>query len=166
MLGILLSIFVIYLLIHVLNKLVIDKNRLIILKYKIIKLGTLNTKELTILEWKPLFSIKLFYFEKGTAQEIYHTHSFSAISFLIFGNYIEEFYDPSTKVVSSLPRNRSRVIMIPKTRFHQITKSESCLTLMVTGPWGDVYKEYQPNNGELIMSTHGRKQIYREKMDK
>lgn len=165
MLLLLFSIVAIYLLIHVLNKLVINKYRLIILKYKVIRLGTLNTKELTILEWKPLLSIKLFYFEKGVAQEIYHTHSFSAISFLIFGNYTEEFYDPATKGVSTLPRNRSTIIMIPKTRFHQITKSEGCLTLMVTGPWGDVYKEYQPKTGELIMSTHGRKQILVEKID-
>ena len=51
----------------IISKNVIPKYKITILKYKVIKLGTLNTKELTILEWKPLFSAKLFYFEKGTA---------------------------------------------------------------------------------------------------
>jgi len=58
-----------------------------------------------------------------------------------------------------LPRNRSTIIQIPKSRFHQITKSDGCLTLMITGPWGDTYKEYDSNTNQLIVSTHGRKQI-------
>ena len=157
--------------IFIINKNVTIKNRLNILRYKVIKLGTLNTKELTILEWKPLFSIKLFYFEKGEAQEIYHTHSFSAISILLYGNYIENMIciDDSyitqnltinTNIESlELKRNRSTIIKIPKSRFHQITKSEGCLTLMISGPWGDTYKEYNPKTNELTVSTHGRKQI-------
>jgi len=155
----------------IINKNVTPKYKITILKYKVIKLGTLNTKELTILEWKPLVSAKLFYFEKGTAQEIYHTHSFSAISILLYGNYIEKVLSVHESYIMEnlsnlpniqsleLPRNRSTIIQIPKSRFHQITKSDGCLTLMITGPWGDTYKEYDSNTNQLIVSTHGRKQI-------
>jgi hypothetical protein len=32
---------------------------------------------------------------------------------------------------------------------------------MLTGPWGDTYKEYKPDTQEIIVSTHGRKEISR-----
>ena len=86
----------------------------VVLKYKVIRLGTLYTKELTILEYKPLFSFKLFYFQSGDAQEVFHTHSFSAYSLLLYGNYWERFFDPKTRRQYELPRNRSRIIYIAK----------------------------------------------------
>lgn len=139
-----------------------DKWKIKLLKYKKISLGSLNVKELNLLEWKPLFSLKLFYFEKGEAQEIYHTHSFESYSLLLYGNYMEAMYDKE-KGFWSEPRNRSRIIYIPKDRFHQITKSEGCVTLMLTGPWGDTYKEYNDKTNEIIISTHGRRELERVK---
>lgn len=127
-----------------------------------IKLGSLNVDETTILEWKPLFSLKTFYFHKGDAQEIYHTHSFAAISVLLYGNYMEAFFDPVTNDFREEARNRSRVIYIPRDRYHQITKSAGCRTIMLTGPWTDCYKEYNPVTREIIISTHGRKEIHRQ----
>lgn len=131
----------------------------VILKTKTIRLGTLHTRELTILEYKPLFSLKVFYFQPGEAQEVFHTHSFSAYSFLIFGNYWERFFDPKTREQFELPRNRSRIIHISKNRFHQITRSSGCLTIMVTGPWGNSYKEFYADKNLMTESTHGRRQI-------
>lgn len=130
-------------------------------KKKTLTLGTLTVDETTLLEWKPLFSLKTFYFHKGDAQEIYHTHSFSAISFLVHGNYVEAFFDENTHKSWNESRNRSRFIFIPHDRFHQITKSDGCRTIMLTGPWGNSYKEYKPDTKEIITSTHGRKEIGR-----
>lgn len=96
-------------------------------------------------------------------QEIYHTHSFSAISILLHGNYMEAFFDPNKHEFWEEPRNRSRIIYIPRDRYHQITKTEGCRTIMITGPWGDCYKEYKPDTDEIIVSTHGRKEIARYK---
>ncbi len=149
----------------VLNILVPPKYKIVFLKRKTIRLGTLSVNEVTLLEWKPLFSLKTFYFHKGQAQEIYHTHSFSAYSFLLYGNYIESFFDPTKEEdqqIWALPRNRSRLIFIPKERFHQITESEGCRTIMLTGPWGNSYREYKPSTRELITSTHGRVEISRK----
>jgi len=145
------------------NKWASIEYQIIILKSKTIKLGTLNVDEITLFEWKPLFCLKTFYFHVGEAQEIYHTHSFSAISFLLYGNYIESFYNSSNNSVWTERRDRSRFIFIPKNRFHQITKSEGCRTIMLTGPWGNTYTEYKPDTNEFIISTHGRKEISRER---
>lgn len=134
----------------------------LIMRFKRINLGTLHTSEITILEYKPLFSAKLFYFHPGDAQEIYHNHSFAAYSFLFYGNYFERFVDPKTGCEWELPRNRSRIIYIGKKKFHQITKSQGCMTLMVTGPWGDTYEEYNVAKREIIVSTHGRREVRRE----
>lgn len=147
--------------IAVINHFVPSKYRLIVFKSKTIKLGTLSVDETTLLEWKPLFSLKTFYFHKGDAQEIYHTHSFGAISVLLHGNYMEAFFDPISNKFWEEARNRSRIIYIPRDRYHQITKSEGCRTVMLTGPWADCYKEYNPTTGEIIISTHGRKEIAR-----
>jgi hypothetical protein len=138
------------------------KYKLVVFKSKTIKLGTLSVDETTILEWKPLLSLKTFYFHKGDAQEIYHTHSFTAISILLHGNYMEAFFDPIKNTFWEEARNRSRVIFIPRDRYHQITKSEGCRTVMITGPWADCYKEYNPFTKEIIISTHGRKEISRQ----
>lgn len=145
----------------VINYLLPKKYQFTILKYKSIPLGTLTVDELTIIEWKPLFSLKTFYFNPGNAQEIFHTHSFSAYSLLIYGNYYEKFYDPTTKISWEESRDRSRIIYIPKHRYHQITKSTGCRTIMLTGPWGDTYTEYCPINDVIITSTHGRKELHR-----
>lgn len=140
--------------------------RVVVLGYKPISLGTLTTWELTIAEFKPLFSLKIFYFHPGVAQEIYHNHSFSAYSFRIFGNYYEKFIDPASGKEWELSRSRSRIIYIAPNKFHQITKSDGCMTVMLTGPWGDSYQEYQPQTKELITSTHGRKEVHRHTKEK
>lgn len=138
-----------------------DKYKVVFLKSKTLTLGSLSVTETTILEWKPLFSLKTFYFYPGEIQEIYHTHSFSAFSFLLYGNYQEAFYDPATKQCWSESRDRSRLIFIPHDRFHQITHSNGCRTVMLTGPWGDTYQEYDPTTHEFITSTHGRREVSR-----
>lgn len=149
--------------IFLLNNISSPRYRILVFKSKTIKLGTLNVDEITILEWKPLFSLKTFYFHKGDAQEIYHTHSFEAISILLHGNYMEAFVNPETNNYWSESRNRSRIIYIPKDRYHQITQSQGCRTIMLTGPWSDFYKEYNPITNEIIVSTHGRKEVLRRK---
>jgi hypothetical protein len=109
-------------------------------KKKDINNGEQNVTELTILEWKKLFSIKLFHFHKTTGdQDRFHTHSFNAVSFLLKGNYIEEVI--VGKKVLPLPRNRSKILYIPKGEFHRITKSDGCRTLLITGPWEPEWTE-------------------------
>jgi|SRR5579872_1066139 len=109
-------------------------------KRKSINLGDQNVTELTILEWKKLFSIKLFHFHQTSGgQDRFHTHSFGAFSLLLKGNYVEEIIIDQ-KIVK-LNRNRSRLIYIPRDEYHRITKSDGCRTLLITGPWKSYWKE-------------------------
>lgn len=114
--------------------------KIVFMKRKNIQLGDQLVTELTVLEWKRLFSIKLFHFHPSSGvQDRFHTHAFKAVSFLLSGNYIEEIIRDG-KIIK-LPRNRKRVLYIPKDEFHRIGHSEGCKTLLITGPWGDTFKE-------------------------
>lgn len=107
---------------------------IVLWKKKSINNGEQDVTEITVLEWKKLFSIKLFHFHKTNgSQDRFHTHSFNSVSFLLKGNYVEEVVVDG--FVKPLPRNRSKIIYIPKGEFHRITKSDGCKTLLITGPW-------------------------------
>lgn len=110
-------------------------------KRKTINLGEQSVTELTILEWKRFFSIKLFNFHKTDGkQDRFHTHAFDAVSILLSGDYVEEVVDELDNIVP-LQRSRKRFLFIPANQYHRITKSEGCRTLLITGPWGDTFKE-------------------------
>lgn len=114
---------------------------MVIWKRKDITLGEQVVSELTILEWKRLFSIKMFHFHKTDGkQDRFHTHAFNAVSVLLSGDYIEEVVDDLDNIVP-LKRSRKRFLFIPTNQYHRITKSEGCRTLLITGPWGDTFKE-------------------------
>lgn len=110
-------------------------------KRKKIDLGEQSVTELTILEWKKLFSIKLFHFHKTEGkQDRFHTHAFNSVSILLSGDYVEEVVDEYQTIVP-LKRIRKRFLFIPANQYHRITKSDGCRTLLITGPWGDTFKE-------------------------
>lgn len=109
-------------------------------KKKDISLGEQNVTEITVLEWKKLFSIKLFHFHKTDgSQDRFHTHAFHAYSILLTGDYTEEVVIDGA--VTKLARSRKRLLYIPKGQYHRITKSTGCYTLLITGPWGEEFSE-------------------------
>lgn len=110
-------------------------------KRKSINLGEQNVTELTVLEWKRFFSIKLFHFHPTEGkQDRFHTHAFNAVSILLSGDYVEELVTEKRQIVA-LKRSRKRFLFIPAHQYHRITKSNGCRTLLITGPWGDEFKE-------------------------
>jgi hypothetical protein len=129
-------------------------------KKKLIVQGDQPITEITLLEWKKLFSIKLFHFHKSTGnQDRYHTHAFGAISLLLKGNYVEEIVKDGGKVIRP-NRNRSRLIYIPKNEYHRITKSDGCRTLLITGPWGSCWKELRERpDGRYQMMVVGEGRV-------
>lgn len=109
-------------------------------KWKDIILGEQAVTELTILEWKRFFSIKLFHFHKTEgSQDRFHTHAFKAWSVLLHGDYTEEVV--KSDCIIPMLRSRKRFLFIPAHQYHRITKSSGCRTLLFTGPWGDSFKE-------------------------
>lgn len=120
--------------------------KIVIFKKKKINLGEQPVTEWTLLEYKKWFSIKLFHFHKTEGkQDRFHTHAFNAVSILLSGEYIEEVV--KDKYVHILKRSRKRFLFIPENEYHRITKSSGCWTLLVTGPWGDQFKEMRIVNG-------------------
>lgn len=125
------------------------------LKYNKFIFGEQAVSQFVVFECKYLFSIIFFYFHKSDShQDRFHTHAFKAVSIRIFGDYIEELLESNGEIVK-LNRSRSRVLYIPKDCFHRITKSDSCLTLLLSGPWSKQWKEYK--NGKITTYTWGRK---------
>lgn len=121
-------------------------------KRKDIALGEQSVSELTILEWKRFFSIKLFHFHKTEgSQDRFHTHAFNALSILLHGDYTEEIIEDTSIV--QLMRSRTRFLFIPKDQFHRITRSTGCRTLLITGPWGSEFRELTHITGSICRET-------------
>lgn len=124
-------------------------------KRKDITLGEQSVSELTILEWKKYFSIKLFHFKSTDGvQDRFHTHAFNSLSILLHGDYIEEVIDGGSWKVNKLKRSRKRFLYIPANEFHRITRSNGCRTLLITGPWGDQFKELRHFDAEVWREHH------------
>lgn len=127
------------------------------LKYNLFEFGEQKVSQFVVFECKYLFSIIFFYFHKSNSfQDRFHTHAFNAISILLFGNYVEELLleKENFKIIKK-PRNRNIFLYIPKDSFHRITKSNGCLTLLLSGPWKKEWKEYI--NSKIIYYSWGRK---------
>lgn len=121
-------------------------------KKKDIQLGDQLVSELTILEWKRFFSIKLFHFHNSFGkQDRFHTHAFNAVSVLLHGDYIEELIEGDT-IVQRM-RSCKRFLFIPKDQFHRITHSNSCRTILITGPWGSEFKELTHITDDVYQET-------------
>jgi hypothetical protein len=121
---------------------------IVFLKRKTIALGEQSVSEYTLLEYKKWFSLKLFNFHKTSGlQDRFHTHAFGAVSIRLFGNYVEELLIDN-KIVQR-HRNHKRFLFIPMDTYHRITRSEGCWTVLITGPWGENFKELR-DCGDLL----------------
>lgn len=121
-----------------------------ILTYKCIKYGELKAHQFIIFENKKLFGILFFYF-KGGDQDRFHTHAFNAISFKIFGSYIEGILKQDKSIVYE--KRTSFIKYFPKDAYHSINKSNGCLTLLFQGPWDKKWKEYKDGH-EYELNWH------------
>jgi len=116
--------------------------------------GEQHVTQFILFECKYLFSIIFFYFHKSNkCQDRFHTHAFNAISILLFGNYVEEFLKDG--IITNSNRNRSRILFIPRDKFHRITKSNGCLTMLISGRWKPTWMEYI--NGEVVTYNWNRR---------
>lgn len=104
-----------------------------------------------IIEIKPIFSIVLLRFNKGT-REAFHEHAFSAVTLWLKGavrehhleGHIKEFYAGQCKLT-------------PRSTFHKIEAMSTAWAISVRGPWVNRWREWR--NNCFITLTHGRKQL-------
>lgn len=110
-----------------------------------------------LIEAKNLFSVCLLCFD-GESREAYHTHAFSAVSWLLWGGLTEAFWNKEN-VVKYKPSLKP--IKTPRDRCHKVSSDKGkTWVLSFRGPWKNTWKEFRPleGNREVIL-THGRKEI-------
>lgn len=109
-----------------------------------------------LIEWKPLFSIGLLHFKKGS-RENYHSHAFNALSWFVKGRVTEEKLDGSKKDFSAsiIPK------FTPRTNCHRVISHGDTWCFTLRGPWNDTWSEFTPDGKEIVL-THGRKIVLDE----
>lgn len=105
-----------------------------------------------LIEWKPLLSIGLLRFNKGS-REAYHNHAFNALTFWLSGKVTEECLEGESKDFSPTFRPK----LTKRSKFHRVVAHETTWALTFRGPWVDYWNEFR--NAEYITLTHGRKQV-------
>lgn len=106
-----------------------------------------------LIEWKPLFSIGLLHFKKGS-REAFHSHAFNAVTFWLKGSITEIKHFPVACAdfsVSLKPKFTSR------NNFHKVVAHVDTYALTLRGPWLDYWYEFK--QGKYLTLTHGRKQV-------
>lgn len=105
-----------------------------------------------LIEWKPVFSIVLLKFNKGT-RDAYHEHAFNALTIWIKGEVLEEYQDGSTAQVWKAGQCK----YTPRSNFHRIKALKTSWALCFRGRWLKSWKEEL--HGETYTLTHGRVKI-------
>lgn len=104
-----------------------------------------------LIEIKPLFSIALLKFHKGS-RENYHSHAFNALTWFLAGDMTEELVTGEvTKYQRKIwPKVTGRKV------FHKVyaTKNSWCLTLR--GPWCDRWNEHNKSTNTTTTLTNNR----------
>jgi hypothetical protein len=113
-----------------------------------------------LVEIKPLFSIVLLRFNKGT-REAFHEHAFNAWTLWLKGRvrehqlYATDRFILLTPTVSEFAAGQLKYT--PRSNMHKIEALETTWALSVRGPWGDRWRELR--GGRVVTLTHGRKEI-------
>ena len=104
-----------------------------------------------LIEIKPLFSIVLLNFNKGT-REAFHNHAFNAITFWLTGSVKEHMLDGEINYWKA-----GQIKHTPRNTFHKVEALESTWALCFRGPWVNTWNESR--FGKMFTLTHGRKEI-------
>lgn len=110
-----------------------------------------------LFESKRFGSIVLLNFKRGS-REVYHTHAFNSISWVLCGKLREQFYN-SFKF-NKLYEPSIVPIKTYRDTFHKVSGlAENTWVLSFRGNWVDRWLEYIPGTKQTITLTNGRKEI-------
>lgn len=108
-----------------------------------------------LLEWKPLFSIGLLRFNKGS-RENSHSHAFNACTWWLSG-HVTEILHPSNEHRDFKPSLKPKITT--KDCFHKVFAHRTTWALTFRGPWDNIWKEFSPKTQAITKLTHGRKVV-------
>lgn len=144
--------------------------------FKAITFGQFTAKQFVLFEHKRLFSIIFFYFKGDGWQDRWHTHAFNAISFKLFGSYLEDSLhhsryrlvsgplwfipepDPESEFVSVIKKRTELIKYFPRDSFHKLGHSNGCMTMLLSGPWKPQWVEVH-DNGTTTHLNWGRSNV-------
>jgi len=111
-----------------------------------------------LIELKPLFSIVLLRFAKGT-RDAYHEHAFNAWTLWLKGCVIEHIMGVGRDLGVYRKRRftAGRLKYTPRSCMHQIEALETSWAVSLRGPWVARWREWRA--GRFVTLTHGRKEI-------
>ncbi len=110
-----------------------------------------------LVEIKPLFSIVLLHFKKGT-RDAYHAHAFNALTLWLRGCVRENVLESKPQeMVTGTIFKAWQWKYTPRTCMHMVEALEPTWALSFRGPWVDQWQEFK--DGKLVTLTHGRKEI-------
>ena len=109
---------------------------------------------LTLIEIKGLFSIMFLKFNKGTRED-FHNHAFSALTWFIKGNLVEE------RIVSGAKKYHTyRLSMKPKftptNNLHRVHAHQDSWCFSIRGPWKKNWNEYNEQTNTTETLANGR----------
>lgn len=111
-----------------------------------------------LIEWKPVFSVVLLRFDRGS-REAFHSHAFHAVSWILRGRLREHALDSGNAVINILLPSWLPVFT-PRDRLHKVYgEAEHTWVLSFRGPWLDNWKGVFPEKNKTVILTHGRKEI-------
>jgi hypothetical protein len=121
-----------------------------------------------VIEIKRLFSIVLLVFRPG-AREVYHSHAFNAMTWVLRGVLIEQRIWPNElrlpEITNYWPRLRPKITT--RDNVHRVHTPLWTVALTFRGPWSKTWNEYRdekpgrsnPLALESTTLTHGRKVV-------
>lgn len=121
-----------------------------------------------LIEWKPVFSIGLLKFNKGS-RENYHSHAFNALTWWLKGLVKEcklnASFDKKNNLLNKYGdiENNYYPSLIPKyttrSNIHKVFAFKDTWAITLRGSWKDTWKEFNPQTNKVITLTHGRQII-------
>lgn len=104
-----------------------------------------------LVEIKPLFSIVLLRFSKGT-RDAFHNHAFNALTIWLKGSVREHMLNGDTHEWKA-----GQFKFTPRENFHKVEALETTWALCFRGPWIKYWNESR--FGKLFTLTHGRREV-------
>lgn len=106
-----------------------------------------------LVELKKLFSVVFLKFNTDE-REVYHSHAFNALTWVLWGELIEE--RKLTDATSEMNRFRPsfKPKFTPRSNIHRVHTEKPTYVLTLRGPWSKFWIEDRPEG--RVTLTHGR----------